>query len=151
MVFFGNLENSTRSKSLEMPDVSGLPQYSYRSLVDKDEIGDGGFAVVFTAMLPGEHKKFAVKKLLDSSNEARKALIKEVRLIHKLNHANIVQFKGICLDRYAVLMEYVHFDFKPIGHDLIIDNLAGFLAFCEQSSCEGMQHASFDVWLEIPP
>ena len=26
----------------------------YRSLVDKDEIGDGGFAVMFTAMLPGE-------------------------------------------------------------------------------------------------
>ena len=34
--------------------------------------------------------------------------------------------KGICLDRYqrhALLMEYVYFDFRPIGHDLIVHNL----------------------------
>jgi hypothetical protein len=34
--------------------------------------------------------------------------------------------KGICLDRYQrhpLLMEYVYFDFRPIGHDLIVHNL----------------------------
>jgi serine/threonine protein kinase len=101
-------------------------------------------------MLPDEHENIVVKKLLDSSPEARKLLLKEARLISELNHANIVKFKGICLDRYALLIEYVYFDFKPIGHDLIVHNLAGFLAFCEQSSCDGMhrsifQHTSFDI------
>jgi serine/threonine protein kinase len=67
-----------------------------------------------------------VKKLLDSNLEARKLLLKEARLINQLNHANIVEFKGICIDRYqrhALLMEYVCFDFRPIGHDLIVHNL----------------------------
>jgi serine/threonine protein kinase len=74
----------------------------------------------------GEHENIVVKKLLDSSLEARKLLLKEARLINQLNHANIVEFKGICLDRYqryALLMEYVYFDFRPIGHDLIVHNL----------------------------
>jgi hypothetical protein len=38
----------------------------------------------------------------------------------------IGEFKGICLDRYqrhGLLMEYVYFDFRPIGHDLIVHNL----------------------------
>ena len=75
----------------------------------------------------GEHENFAVKKLLDSSLETRKLLLREARLINQLNHANIVEFKGICLDRYqryALLrMEYVYFDFRAIGHDLIVHNL----------------------------
>jgi hypothetical protein len=33
-------------------NISGLPQYYYKTLVDKEEIGIGGFAVVFTAKLP---------------------------------------------------------------------------------------------------
>jgi serine/threonine protein kinase len=59
----------------------------------------------------GEHENIVVKKLLDSSLEARKLLLKEARLINQLNHANIVEFKGICLNRYqryALLMEYVY-------------------------------------------
>ena len=150
MSSFGNLGNWAPSKSADEV-VLGLPQYSYRSLTDKDEIGDGGFSVVFTAMLPGNYKKkIVVKKLLDSSDEARKSLVKEARIINQLNHANIVQFKGICLDRYAVLLEYVYFDFKPLGHESIVHTLAGFLVFCKKSSCKGMhrsifQHASFDI------
>jgi hypothetical protein len=68
-----------------------------------------GFAVVFTAVLPGEHEKIVVKKLLDSNLEERKLLPKdlEARLINQLNHANIIEFKRICLDRYALLMDNV--------------------------------------------
>lgn len=150
MSCFGSLRNLNKSRNPETVVVSGLTQYLYRSLIDKDEIGDGGFSLVFTAILPGEREKIVVKKLLDTTDEARKSLIKEARLIQKLNHANVVAFKGICLDRYAILMEYVHFNFKAIGHDLIVHNLGGFLSFCEQSSCEGVhcsvfQHASYDI------
>ena len=90
---------------------------------------------MFTTMLPSEYKKkIFVKKLLDSSAEARKSLVKEARIINQLNHANIVQFKGICLDQYAVLLEYAYFDFKPLGHESIVHTLAGFLVFREKSS-----------------
>ena len=43
--------------------------------MDKDEIGEGGFAVIFTARLSSsDSAKIVVKKLLASEKEAKKAL-----------------------------------------------------------------------------
>ena len=36
-------------------------------------------------------------------------------------------FQGICLDVLALLMEYVYFDFRPIGLSNKVNNLADFL------------------------
>ncbi len=49
-----------------------------------------------------------------------------------------------------MLLEYVHFDFTPLGLKVSTHSLANFLAICEQSSCEGMdakvfEHAALDV------
>jgi hypothetical protein len=50
-----SLKNCNQSKNLETIGVSGLSQYSYIDhWLIKIEIGNGGFAVVFTAMLLGE-------------------------------------------------------------------------------------------------
>jgi hypothetical protein len=56
MSLFVSLKNCNQSKNLETIDISRMfiAVFVYRSLVDKDEIGDGGFAVLFTAMIPGE-------------------------------------------------------------------------------------------------
>jgi hypothetical protein len=52
MSFFGNLRKVPKATTGQYVNISGLPQYSYKTLVDKEEIGIGGFAVVFTAKLP---------------------------------------------------------------------------------------------------
>ncbi len=119
--------------------ASKREQFSYKSLVDKDEIGEGGFTVIFTArLLSSDSAKIVVKKLLASDKEARKALVKEAWIINKLWHPNGVEFKGICTDKYALLLEYVHFDFTSLGLKVSTHSLADFSAICEQSSCEGM-------------
>ncbi|CAB4019764.1 Tyrosine- kinase SPK-1 [Paramuricea clavata] len=155
MSFFGRL-GKTSQPTRETVHTSGLPNYSYSSLLEKDEIGEGGFAVVFTAKLPDNGAKIVVKKLLASDNEARKSLVKEARLLSKLQHPNVVRFEGVCLDKYAVLLEYVYFDFTPIrGNDgITVHSLANFLAVCEQSDCHGMHcsifiHSSLDVALGL--
>ena len=150
MVFFGKLGKSQENTCETALAISDLPQYSYECLVDKDVIGEGGFAVVFyTAKLPDNGKQIVVKKLLATDNEAKKSLVKEARLLSKLQYPN-VEFKGVCLDKYALLLEYIHFNFAPIGQHSSVHSLAGFLSVCEQFDCEGMHysvffHAALDV------
>ena len=55
--------------------ISDLALYSYQCLVDKDVIVEGGFPVVFTAKLPENGKQIVV------NNDAKKSLVKEVRLL----------------------------------------------------------------------
>ena len=124
MSFFGNLRKVPKATTGQYVNISGLPQYSYKTLVDKEEIGIGGFAVVFTAKLPENDRTFVVKKLLDSSHEGRQSLVKEARLLSKLHHVNVVQFKGIFVDQYALILEHVQFDFAPIGYDIKVNSLS---------------------------
>jgi serine/threonine protein kinase len=85
-------------------------------LVNKDEIGRGAFAAVFTAELSSGGQKVAVKKFLHIEAESQKKIVlKEAKLLNGLTHPNIIEFKGICNDEYAILLEYLYFDFKPFG------------------------------------
>ena len=150
MAFFGKLGKSQENTCETALAISDLPQYSYQCLVDKDVIGEGGFAVVFTAKLPDKGKQIVVKKLLATDNEVKKSLVKEAQLLNKLQHPNVVKFKGVCLDKYALLLEYIHFNFAPIGQHSSVHSLAGILSVCEQFDCEGMHysvffHAALDV------
>ena len=54
-----------------------------------------------------------VKKPLDSSLEARKLLLKEARLINQFESC---KHRLDRYQRYALLMEYVYFNIRPIGH-----------------------------------
>lgn len=59
-------------------------------------------------------------------------------------------FKGVCTDQLAILLEYVYFDFVPIGTNELIHSLAEFLSICERSSCDGIDtsvfvHVAMDV------
>ena len=86
-------------------DFRELPIFSYKNLVDKEEIGVGAFAVVFTAKLP-DKSKVVVKKWMSPDEETnKKSLIKEARLPQNLRHANVVEFKGICTGQLSLLLE----------------------------------------------
>ena len=80
-------------------DFRELPIFSYKNLVDKEEIGVGAFAVVFTAKLP-DKSKVVVKKLISADEETEKSLIKEARLPQNLRHAStrlVLDFKIFCV------------------------------------------------------
>ena len=118
-------------------DFRELPIFSYKNLVDKEEIRVGALAVVFPAKLPDE-SKVVVKNWISADKETKKSLIKEVQLLQNLCHANVVEFKGICTDQLSLLLEYAYFDFSPFGCDIQTHSLAEFLAVCKQSSCDGI-------------
>ena len=92
MSLFGNLVRTDGTTKSDL-DFRELPIFSYKNLVDKEEIGVGAFTVVFPAKLPDE-SKVVVKNLISADKETKKSLVKEARFLQNLRDANVVEFKG---------------------------------------------------------
>ena len=83
MSLFGNLVRTNGTTKSDI-DFRELPIFSCKNLVDKEEIGVGAFAVVFTAKLPDKSKVLViVKKWISADEETKKSLIKEAWLLQK--------------------------------------------------------------------
>jgi serine/threonine protein kinase len=75
--------------------------------------------------------------------------MKEARLLHEINHLNIVKFHSVCEDgvtsvtvptKLGFLMEYVRFDFSPMKIDQKVSSLKDFLRLVDQFDCGGFEH-----------
>lgn len=157
MSLFGGLASTSSTKECS-PRTSlafgDLPRYSFKELVNKDEIGHGGYASVFTAEVALSGEKVAVKKFIGLDEESQKILVKEAKLLNSLQHPNIVGFKGVCDDQHAILLEYVYFDFAPFGIDLKVNSLADLLRHFDKSDCANIDknvfyHAAEDIALGL--
>ena len=59
---------------------------------------------------PGDDKMTTVvKKMLQVlGDEEKKLFSKEMALVHDLKHKNIVEFKAVCFQPLAMMLEYVY-------------------------------------------
>ena len=57
-------------------------------------------------------------------------------MLKNLNHPNIVKFKGICNNPFALILEYVFFDFTPFAMETRVSSLADFLGMLDSFDCE---------------
>lgn len=79
-------------------------------------MGSGSFGSVYSGKHNG--RQIVVKRLLSGERESKKMFLKEARILHKLmNNENIVEFIAFCDDPYAIMLEYLCFDFRPFGID----------------------------------
>ena len=126
-------------------DCSGLPLYDFKCFTNKEIIGKGAYGAVFTANFMAAAgqggmaaaEKVVVKKILSEDILDKKTFIKEARILQELKHSNIVEFKGICNSPFALILEYVYFDFKPFGIESKVSSLADFLGVLEGFDCDG--------------
>ena len=86
-----------------------------RKLVSSD-------AVSFGAVVKAKHlvhgyvsDTVVVKKLLEVSVDHQREFIKEARMLHSLQHENVVSFKVFCQRPFAIILEYICFDFSALG------------------------------------
>lgn len=142
---FSSLVEHVTDSVKNVSEVDGLPCFQFTDLVNKDEIGRGGFATVFTAEIPVSGKKVVIKKFLgiDHDPETRKKMYKEAKLLNSLAHSNIVEFIGVCNDKCALLLEYVYFDFKPFGLDTKVHCLADLLCQFDTNDCVNIDQQVF--------
>ena len=59
--------------------------------------------------------------------------LKEARIFNKLkNHNKIIQFIAFCNDPYAIMLEYLCFDFRPFGIDKKCSSLGNLWQFLDE-------------------
>ena len=129
--------------------VTDLPQFRNE---DPKEIGiveRGLFGVVVKAkhLVHGYvSDTVVVKKLLEDRVNNQKELIKEARMLHSIQHENIVSFKAFCQRPCAIMLECVCFDFSPFGDDINkkVHSLREFLGFVDkQDALESFNECGF--------
>lgn len=74
---------------------------------------------------------------------------KEVALLNRLRHTNIVQFKAFCCKPYAIMMDYVYFDFSLFGENMLLSTLSDFLLQIDEYDCEGFEDLVVHAGKEI--
>ena len=92
---------------------SGLPEFRWEELCDKEEIGRGTFGAVFTAKRRGE--VVVIKKLLRQNAYEKRLFLKEAKILNGLCSDHIVQMKGFCANPLAMMLEYLQFDLGLFG------------------------------------
>ncbi|CAN6298112.1 unnamed protein product [Urochloa humidicola] len=137
---------------------------------NEQEIGRGGFAVVYKGIL--ENGTVAVKKLSTSLDMHEKKFGQEVQCLLKVRHENIVRFLGYCADTQGEMVDYegkfvmadvrnrlLCFEFVPNGslHDYITDASCGLEWRVRyqmiKGICEGLcyLHENHIVHLDLKP
>lgn len=115
------------------PDLhSNIPRFNWRDAIVVDELACGAFGNVYVANYR-EHQQVVVKRLRDQNRESKRAFLKEARLLHELkDNTNIVQFIALSTDPYAIMEEYIFFDFHPFGIDKKVSCLRNLLDFIDE-------------------
>ena len=152
MSIFGALQTIKNLLAYRSLQTEIVPVFKFSELRNKDEIGRGGLAAVFTAESPINKEKIVVKKFFDECDDdkTRCKLIKEAKLLHTLDHPNLVCLKGLCSDQNAILLEYVCFNLKPFGLDKTVTCLKDLLQYfdkihCAQISSNVFYYAATDI------
>ena len=111
----------------------GIPQFKWGDATIVDELASGAFGSVYLA----NHfsKVVVIKKLRELDQESKKTFLKEASLLQQLRekqNRTIAEFFGLCTDPYAIMMEYVYFDFNPFGIDKKVSSLRDLLVFIDE-------------------
>ncbi|KAF3783384.1 G-type lectin S-receptor-like serine/threonine-protein kinase [Nymphaea thermarum] len=96
-----------------------LPLYELRAIMvatnnfsESNRLGEGGFGAVYKGDLSGE--QVAVKRLSKDSKQGVEEFVNEVKLIAKLQHKNLVQLLGCCVEGDEKILVYEYMPNKSL-------------------------------------
>ena len=91
-----------------------------------------------------ESVDIVVKKLLSSSAGFVEVFAKEATLLSQLRHENIVQFKAVCQDPMAIMLQYVYFDIEVFGSEGKLSSLNELMYLIDSQDCNGIEGTFMD-------
>ncbi|CAH9133673.1 unnamed protein product [Cuscuta epithymum] len=107
-----------------MTDDFELPLFDFSSIVmatdnfaDANKLGQGGFGCVYKAVMD-EGLEIAVKRLSRNSGQGVEEFMNELRLIARLQHRNLVQVLGCCVDMEEKILIYEYMENKSLDSTL---------------------------------
>ncbi|KAK3188285.1 hypothetical protein Dsin_027846 [Dipteronia sinensis] len=89
----------------------------------ENKLGEGGFGPVYKGIL-GDGKEIAVKRLSKTSRQGIEEFEKEVTLLCKLQHENVVRLLGCCTERNELILIFEYIPNKSL-HDVLFDSRTG--------------------------
>lgn len=125
----------------------GLPHFKWDDLGTQDVIEQGSFGAVLRTKYSQNAREsvdVVVKKLLSSSAGFVEAFAKEATLLSQLRHENIVQFKAVCQDPMAIMLEYVYFDIEVFGGEGKLSSLNELMYLIDSQDCNGIEGTFMD-------
>ncbi|TKY63968.1 serine/threonine-protein kinase [Spatholobus suberectus] len=78
-------------------------------LCDENVIGEGGYGIVYSGLLP-DGTKVAVKNLLNNKGQAEREFKVEVEAIGRVRHKNLVRLLGYCVEGAYRMLVYEYID-----------------------------------------
>ncbi|KAM0856754.1 hypothetical protein ACQ4PT_048907 [Festuca glaucescens] len=121
--------------------LPGMPrEFTYESLRKAtnsfhERLGEGGYGVVYKGTLPAEADdgraeavQVAVKKFIRDDARCVEDFVKEVDIINRLRHKNIVPLVGWCYKKGQLLLVYEYMPNGSLDQHLFPRSLAGQLA-----------------------
>ncbi|KAF3777010.1 hypothetical protein EJ110_NYTH36200 [Nymphaea thermarum] len=103
-------QKSGRSEASEVVLASAPRQFAYNEILSITGnfgrvIGKGGSSTVYYGELPENGLKVAVKKLSESGSHFG-SLLKELKIMMKIHHKNLVSLVGLCKERQELILVY---------------------------------------------
>ncbi|KAL2943351.1 hypothetical protein RDABS01_031699 [Bienertia sinuspersici] len=83
----------------------------------KNKIGEGGFGPVYKGVLP-DGKVIAVKQLSSKSKQGNHEFVTEIGMISALQHPNLVQLHGCCIEGKELLLVYEYMENNSLARAL---------------------------------
>ncbi|KAK4480020.1 hypothetical protein RD792_013077 [Penstemon davidsonii] len=115
------MESISRSKLVgALQNLPGMPrEFEFRSLKKatnnfdkKNELGKGGYGVVYKGFLVKENLEIAVKWFLRENIKGEDDFLKELTIINRLRHKHLVKLLGWCHKNKKLLLVY---EYMPNG------------------------------------
>lgn len=134
-----------------MESIGNVETFDCNALPVKKRLGQGSFGDVYTTECGAAGNVVVVKKMLQVlDQDEEKLFLKEVALLNRLSHSNVVKLLGVCHQPVAIMLEYVFFDFNVFGEEnLRVSSLSDFLLIINKSNCDGfhdlVNHAAVEI------
>ncbi|CAD5316550.1 unnamed protein product [Arabidopsis thaliana] len=124
------IDRSCKHKRNERKSNNELQIFSFESVVlatddfsDENKLGEGGFGPVYKGkLLNGE--EVAIKRLSLASGQGLVEFKNEAMLIAKLQHTNLVQVLGCCIEKDEKMLIYEYMQNKSLDYFLFGEILA---------------------------
>ncbi|KAG5543585.1 hypothetical protein RHGRI_016356 [Rhododendron griersonianum] len=119
-------ERSSENTQNYLQVVSGFRKFTYAELKKatrnfREEIGRGGSGIVYKGVL--SDRRVAAIKRLNEANQGEAEFLAEVSIIGRVNHMNLIEIWGYCVEGNHRLLVYEYMECGSLGENLISGTL----------------------------
>ncbi|XP_058221120.1 putative receptor protein kinase ZmPK1 [Rhododendron vialii] len=126
LLLYKTQQKSSENTQSYLLVVSGFRKFTYAKLKKatrnfREEIGRGGSGIVYKGVL--SDRRVATIKRLNEANQGEAKFLAEVSIIGRVNHMNLIEIWGYCVEENHRLLVYEYMECGSLGENLISGTL----------------------------